>query len=53
MKYKYLNLHEYENGADLRKGRRAWFSLYNEERSHQGLKGKTPDEVYNELREAA
>ncbi len=53
VKHQYLYLHEFENGSDLRKGLREWFNLYNEERPHQALKGKTPDEAYNEIREAA
>jgi putative transposase len=53
VKYQYLYLQEFENALDLRKGLQAWFRMYNEERPHQALKGKTPDEVYKETRETA
>jgi putative transposase len=53
VKYQYLYLHEFENGVDVRNGLRGWFRLYNEQRPHQALKGKTPDEVYQQVREAA
>jgi putative transposase len=49
LKYNYIYLHSFENGADLREGLRGWFSFYNQERFHQGLDNLTPDEVYYDL----
>ncbi len=53
VKYRCLYLHEFENELELRAALRGRFRLYNGERPHQALKGKTPDEVYKEGREAA
>lgn len=46
LKYNYIYLRSFNNGADLRKGLRGWFSFYNRERFHQTLDNLTPDEVY-------
>jgi len=46
MKYHYLFLHAFENGAELRHGLKNWLRYYNQERFHQSLDDKTPDEVY-------
>jgi putative transposase len=46
LKYNYIYLRSFDNGADLRKGLRGWFSFYNRERFHQTLDNLTPDEVY-------
>lgn len=46
LKYHYIYLRSFDNGSELRKGLREWFSFYNRERSHQKLDNKTPDEVY-------
>jgi putative transposase len=46
LKYHYLYLRSFDNGKELRKGLRRWFSFYNHERPHQGLDNMTPDEVY-------
>ena len=46
VKYHFLYLWAFENGADLRKGLNKWFNFYNQERSHQSLDEKTPDDVY-------
>lgn len=46
VKYQYLNLHAFENGPELRRGLKNWFKFYNQERFHQSLDDKTPDEVY-------
>ena len=46
VKYHYLYLWTFEGGSQLRKGLWWWFRFYNEERSHQSLDCKTPDEVY-------
>ncbi len=49
LKYHYLYLRSFDNGSELRKGLREWFSFYNTERSHQALDNMTPDEVYYDL----
>lgn len=49
VKYQYLYLYAFEDGADLRQGLKNWFRFYNQERFHQSLKDKTPDEVYYNL----
>ncbi|MCD6430867.1 MAG: transposase [Deltaproteobacteria bacterium] len=46
VKYHYLYLHAFNNGTELRQGLKNWFSFYNQERFHQSLGDKTPDEVY-------
>ena len=46
VKYQYLYLQAFENGIELRQGLQRWFSFYNQERPHQSLNNKTPDEVY-------
>jgi len=46
LKYQYLYLWSFDNGAELRKGLEHWFNFYNCERSHQALDNLTPDEVY-------
>jgi putative transposase len=46
LKYQYLHLWSFDNGAELRKGLEHWFNFYNGERSHQTLDNLTPDEVY-------
>ena len=46
IKYQYLYLWSFDNGAQLRQGLGRWFQLYNQERSHQALDNLTPDEVY-------
>jgi putative transposase len=57
VKYQYLYLRTFDNGAELRKGLKKWFSFYNGERPHQSLNDLTPDEVYcknlKPIREAA
>ena len=49
VKYHYLYLHAFNNGAELRQGLKNWFNFYNKERFHQSLGDKTPDEVYFEM----
>ena len=49
LKYQYLYLWSFENGAQLRRGLRRWFEFYNRERFHQALDNLTPDEVYYDL----
>ena len=46
VKYHFLYLHAFNNGAELRQGLKNWFNFYNQERFHQSLGDKTPDEVY-------
>jgi putative transposase len=46
IKYQYLYLNEFEHGSQLRSGLRTWFAFYNQQRPHQSLNGKTPDEAY-------
>jgi len=50
VKYHYLYLHAFEGGSDLRNGLKEWFRFYNEDRFHQSLNDKTPDEVYYDLK---
>jgi len=49
VKYQYLYLHAFNDGAELRQGLKDWFRFYNKERFHQSLDDKTPDEVYYDL----
>ena len=49
VKYQYLYLHAFNDGVELRRGLDDWFRFYNQDRFHQSLDDKTPDEVYNEL----
>ena len=49
LKYQYLYLWSFNDGAELRQGLSQWFEFYNAERSHQALDNLTPDEVYLDL----
>jgi putative transposase len=49
VKYQYLYLHAFSDGGELRRGLGNWFRFYNQERFHQSLDDKTPDEVYYDL----
>jgi putative transposase len=49
LNYRYLYLHSFNNGSELKKGLGDWFFFYNQERSHQALDDLTPDEVYYSL----
>jgi putative transposase len=49
VKYQYLYLHAFNDGGELRRGLGNWFRFYNQERFHQSLDDKTPDEVYYDL----
>jgi putative transposase len=49
LKYHYVYLRSFNNGSELRRGIRYWFPFYNEERFHQSLDNRTPDEVYYDL----
>jgi putative transposase len=46
LKYQYIYLWSFDNGAELREGLQRWFRFYNQERFHQALDEQTPDEVY-------
>ena len=46
VKYHYLYLHAFANGTELRQGLKDWFIFYNQERPHQSLNDKTPNEIY-------
>jgi putative transposase len=46
VKHRYLYLHSFDTGSQLRTGLKQWFTFYNSERSHQALDDMTPDEVY-------
>ena len=46
VKHHYIYLKTFDNGSDLRKGLKRWFTYYNHERFHQSLANLTPDEVY-------
>ena len=46
LKYHYIYLRTFQNGAELRSGLKTWFPYYNQERFHQSLKNWTPDEIY-------
>ena len=46
VKYEEIYLNEYENGSEVYNGLRKYFKYYNENRPHQGLKYRTPMEVY-------
>jgi putative transposase len=46
VKYEEVYLKGYENIPEARRELAAYFDFYNKRRRHQGLKGRTPDEVY-------
>jgi putative transposase len=46
LKYEDIYLKEYETVEDLRNGLTKYFAYYNNERPHQGLDYRTPEEVY-------
>lgn len=46
VKYEDVYLRCYEHGGSLWQGLKTYFKYYNFSRSHQGLGGRTPDEVY-------
>ena len=48
LKYEEVYLKDYRSVAELVSGLTSWFRFYNEERPHQGLKYRTPAEVYQE-----
>jgi putative transposase len=48
VKYELMYLKAFENGQHLRQEVKEWFKWYNQERFHQGLGYKTPNQVYDE-----
>lgn len=46
LKYELIYLMAFENGRHLHQEVKKWFDWYNEERGHQSLDYKTPNEVY-------
>ena len=48
VKYEEVYAKDYANVREARKGLTDYFILYNEKRLHQGLGGRTPEEVYRE-----
>ena len=46
VKYEDIYLKAYTSIGEVRKGLTTWFDRYNRRRRHQGLDGRTPDEVY-------
>jgi putative transposase len=46
VKYEHIYLHVYQDGHQLLKGLSNYFNFYNQERLHQHLQYKTPDEVH-------
>lgn len=48
VKYEYIYLNAIEGGSNLRKGLHHYFEWYNQERPHQGLGYRKPDEIYYE-----
>ncbi len=47
VKYEHIYLHAYENGVDLYRGLDNYFTFYNNERPHQSLNYRTPNEIYH------
>jgi putative transposase len=52
VKYENVYLQAYEDGNSLNKGMKKYFEFYNNERFHQSLNYKTPNEIYHQ-KEAA
>jgi putative transposase len=60
MKYECVYLHAFETGSELRAtehakegGLKAWIGLYNARRPHSALAGRTPDEAFGTVQQAA
>jgi len=47
LKYECIYLHAFEMGSEAREGIGRWFDLYNQDRPHSSLGGRTPDEAYD------
>ena len=48
VKYEHVYLYVYEDGISLYKGLEKYFTFYNQERLHQSLNYKTPNEIYHQ-----
>ena len=46
LKYELIYIREFISVTELKRGLKNWFKFYNQERFHQALGYKTPDEVY-------
>jgi len=46
VKYEHLYTREFNNLKEVRRSLNIWFKWYNQERFHQSLDDRTPDEVY-------
>jgi putative transposase len=46
LKYQYIYLRSFADGASLRRGLSKWMRYYNGQRGHSSLDDRTPDEVY-------
>jgi len=47
LKYECIYLHAFETGSETRDGIRRWMELYDQDRSHSSLGGRTPGEAYH------
>ena len=47
VKYEHVYLNVYDNGNHLWKGLNEYFRLYNQQRLHQSLNYRTPEEIYH------
>jgi len=48
IKYEEVYLKAYQNGSEARRGMGAYLAFYNQERPHQALGYRPPDEVFQE-----
>jgi putative transposase len=46
LKYECVYLHSFETSSELRAGVTKWVALYNAQRPHSALAGRTPNEAY-------
>ncbi len=46
LKYEEVYLHAYDTVRNARAGVRRWMGFYNQQRKHQALDRRTPDNVY-------
>ena len=47
LKYECIYLHAFETGSEARHGIGRWMELYDQDRPHSALGGRTPDEAYH------
>jgi len=52
LKYELVYIQDFPSVPELRRELTRWFTFYNQERPHQGLDHRTPDEVYVEAQAA-